>query len=135
MSHQPSRQPHQSTGLDPSLYQQGQRYGNGGHYQQQVVKQETGDSLNHLSEQLRSVLDFSRLPSLEEALSPSGSPPLPPSPPPLPLFSRCPFTNQVLKLDWSYPFSFKSYSAGSALGFARSSRTCSTAPIASTPEG
>ena len=29
----------------------------------------------------------------------SGSPPLPPSPPPLPLFSRCPFTNQVLKLD------------------------------------
>ena len=29
-----------------------------------------------------------------------GSPPLPPSPPPLPLFSRCPFTNQVL---WSCP--------------------------------
>jgi len=51
--------------------------------------------LNHLSAQLRSVLDFSRLPSLEEALSPSGSPPLPPSPPPLPLFSRCPFTNQA----------------------------------------
>ena len=31
-----------------------------------------GDSLNHLSTQLQSVLDFSRLPSLEEALSPSG---------------------------------------------------------------
>ena len=31
-----------------------------------------GDSLDHLSTQLQSVLDFSRLPSLEEALSPSG---------------------------------------------------------------
>jgi len=81
--------------LDPLLYQQGQRYGNGGQFQQQVVRQEAGDSINHLSDQLRSVLDFSRLPSLEEALSPSGSPPLPPSPPPLPLFSRCPFTNQA----------------------------------------
>merc|ERR1719239_532372 len=95
VSQQPSRQPQQSTGLDPLLYQQGQRYGNGGQFQQQVVRQEAGDSVNHLSEQLRSVLDFSRLPSLEEALSPSGSPPLPPSPPPLPLFSRCPFTNQA----------------------------------------
>merc|ERR1719234_525949 len=94
ISHQASLQ-HQSTALDPLLYQQGQRYGNGGHYQQQVVKEEAGDAINHLSEQLRSVLDFSRLPSLEEALSPSGSPPLPPSPPPLPLFSRCPFTNQA----------------------------------------
>jgi len=94
VSKQPSQQPHQSTGLDPLLYQQGQRYGNGGQFRQ-VVRQEAGDSLNHLSDQLRSVLDFSRLPSLEEALSPSGSPPLPPSPPPLPLFSRCPFTNQA----------------------------------------
>merc|ERR1719234_2218389 len=97
ISHQASLQ-HQSTALDPLLYQQGQRYGNGGHYQQQVVKEEAGDAINHLSEQLRSVLDFSRLPSLEEALSPSGSPPLPLSPPPLPLFSRCPFTNQQAQL-------------------------------------
>ena len=36
-------------------------------------------------------------------MCPSGSPPLPPSPPPLPLFSRCPFTNQVLKLGISFP--------------------------------
>ena len=126
----------QATARDP-LYQQGQKYGNGGQYQQQ--QEAGGDSVNHLSAQLRSVLDFSRLPSLEDALSPSGnnfhftilwpsvndikerlsqeptitqisvffltlmlpgSPPLPPSPPPLPLFSRCPFTNQVL---WSCP--------------------------------
>merc|ERR1719505_335438 len=71
-----------------------------GHQQQQQVRPDHGDqALNHLSEQLRSVLDFSRLPTLEEALSPSGhsqgSPPLPPSPPPLPLFSRCPATNQA----------------------------------------
>jgi len=85
----------QTTILDPPLYQQGQRYGNGGQYQQDQVRQEAGDSLTQLSAQLQSVLDFSRLPSLEEALSPSGSPPLPPSPPPLPLFSRCPFTNQA----------------------------------------
>merc|ERR1719289_525136 len=82
----------QATARDP-LYQQGQKYGNGGQYQQQ--QEAGGDSLNHLSAQLRSVLDFSRLPTLEEALSPSGSPPLPPSPPPLPLFSRCPATNQA----------------------------------------
>merc|ERR1719285_135716 len=54
-----------------------------------------GDSLNHLSTQLQSVLDFSRLPSLEEALSPSGSPPLPPSPPSFPLFSRHPTINEA----------------------------------------
>ena len=34
VSHQPSRQQHHSTGLDPLLYQQGQRYGNGGQFQQ-----------------------------------------------------------------------------------------------------
>jgi len=91
---QQGQQPRRTTPLDPPLYQQGQRYGNGGQYQQ--VRQEAGDSsLTQLSAQLQSVLDFSRLPSLEEALSPSGSPPLPPSPPPLPLFSRCPFTNQL----------------------------------------
>ena len=65
-----SQQPRQSAIVDPPLYQQGQRYGKGGHYQQ--AKQEAGDSFNHLSAQLRSVLDFSRLPSLDEALSPSG---------------------------------------------------------------
>ena len=139
-SQHPSPQPRQTTTKGPPLYQQGQRYGNGGHYQQ--VKQEAGDSFHQLSAQLRSVLDFSRLPSLEDALSPSGiklnfsrlvghstwpvpcghvmwvamhvvpshtslngpgSPPLPPSPPPLPLFSRCSFTNQVLKLGRTIP--------------------------------
>ena len=59
-----------ATARDP-LYQQGQKYGNGGQYQQQ--QQEAGDAVNHLSAQLRTVLDFSRLPSLEEALSPSGN--------------------------------------------------------------
>ena len=69
---QQTRQPRQTTALDPQLYQQGQRYGNGGQYHQ--ARQEAGDSsLNQLSAQLRSVLDFSRLPSLEEALSPSGN--------------------------------------------------------------
>ena len=126
-----SQQSLQAAAADP-FYQEGQKYGNGGHYHQEAG----GDSVNHLSAQLRSVLDFSRLPSLEEALSPAGekftckscghlimtfnfqginrlaiwlivktlmpagSPPLPPSPPPLPLFSRCPFTNQVW---WSCP--------------------------------
>ena len=46
VSQQPSRQPHNSTGLDPLLYQQGQRYGNGGQYQQ--VRLEAGIPLNHL---------------------------------------------------------------------------------------
>ena len=69
-SQHPSPQPRQTTTKGPPLYQQGQRYGNGGHYQQ--VKQEAGDSFHQLSAQLRSVLDFSRLPSLEDALSPSG---------------------------------------------------------------
>ena len=42
-------------------------------HQQQQVRPDHGDqALNHLSAQLRSVLDFSRLPTLEEALSPSG---------------------------------------------------------------
>ena len=68
----PSQQGRQTTTLDPQLYQQGQKYGNGVQYQQ--VRQEAGDSsLTQLSAQLRSVLDFSRLPSLEEALSPSGN--------------------------------------------------------------
>ena len=44
--------------------------------QQTGLESESGlvdqQQLNHLSAQLRSVLDFSRLPSLEEALSPSG---------------------------------------------------------------
>merc|ERR1719427_2138948 len=93
VSRHPSQQGRQRTTLDAPLYQQGQRYGNGGQYQ--PVRQEEGDSVAQLSAQLRSVLDFSRLPSLEEALSPTGSPPLPSSPPPLPLFSRCPFTNQL----------------------------------------
>ena len=61
----------QVASMDP-VYQQGQKYGNGVQCQQQG-RQEAGDSLNHLSAQLRSVLDFSRLPSLEEALSPSGN--------------------------------------------------------------
>ena len=72
VSQHPSQQTRQTTALDPQLYQQGQRYGNGGQYQQ--ARQEAGDSsLNQLSAQLRSVLDFSRLPSLEEAVSPSGN--------------------------------------------------------------
>lgn len=58
------------------------------------------DPLQHLTDQLRSVLDFSRLPPLEEPLSPPASPPLMgapllPSLPRLPLFSRCPYTNQA----------------------------------------
>ena len=49
-----------------------------GHQQQQQVRPDHGDqALNHLSAQLRSVLDFSRLPTLEEALSPSGMMSLP----------------------------------------------------------
>jgi len=106
-SQQPYRQP-KPTVVD-SLHQQQQwqrHIVNSGQYQQQAKQgaqlnrqqqAEGGVSqqLDHLSAQLQSVLDFSRLPSLEEALSPSGSPPLPPSPPPLPLFSRCPFTNQA----------------------------------------
>ena len=71
VSQHPSQQGRQAATLDPQLYQQGQRYGNGVQYQQ--VRQEAGDSsLTQLSAQLRSVLDFSRLPSLEEALSPSS---------------------------------------------------------------
>ena len=38
LSQHPSQQGRQTTTLDPQLYQQGQRYGNGGHYQQ--VRQE-----------------------------------------------------------------------------------------------
>ena len=64
-----SQQSLQATRRDP-LYQQGQKYGNGVQYQQH--QEAGGDSVNQLSAQLRSVLDFSRLPSLEEALSPSG---------------------------------------------------------------
>ena len=64
-----SQQSLQATRRDP-LYQQGQNYGNGVQYQQH--QEAGGDSVNQLSAQLRSVLDFSRLPSLEEALSPSG---------------------------------------------------------------
>merc|ERR1711973_898085 len=71
------------------------QYQDGGNRHQVGLGNGAGDSLDHLSTQLQSVLDFSRLPSLEEALSPSGSPPLPPSPPPLPLFSRCPATNEA----------------------------------------
>ena len=72
VSQHPSQQGRKTTTLDPQLYQQGQKYGNGVQYQQ--VRQEAGDSsLTQLSAQLRSVLDFSRLPSLEEALSPSGN--------------------------------------------------------------
>jgi len=51
------------------------------------------DPLQQLTDRLRSVLDFSRLP-----LSPPASPPLHtflPSLPRLPLFSRCPYTNQA----------------------------------------
>ena len=43
-----------------------------GHQQQQVRPDHGDQALNHLSAQLRSVLDFSCLPTLEEALSPSG---------------------------------------------------------------
>ena len=73
VSQHPSQQGRQTATLDPELYQQGQRYGTGGQFQQ--VRQEAGgdSSLTQLSAQLRSVLDFSRLPSLEEALSPSGN--------------------------------------------------------------
>merc|ERR1719193_2460811 len=45
-SQHPGQQGQQAPTMDP-LYQQGQRYGNGGQYQQ--VRQEAGDSLNHLS--------------------------------------------------------------------------------------
>ena len=48
-----------------------------GHQQQQVRPDHGDQALNHLSAQLRSVLDFSRLPTLEEALSPSGMTSLP----------------------------------------------------------
>ena len=48
-----------------------------GHQQQQVRPDHGDQALNHLSAQLRSVLDFSRLPTLEEALSPSGMMSLP----------------------------------------------------------
>ena len=137
-SQQPYRQPKPTVVDALQQQQQWQRHiVNGGQYQQQgkqgdghhVNRQQHPEGgvvqqLDHLSAQLRSVLDFSRLPSLEEALSPSGivaptlknytylrcihsmlfpgSPPLPPSPPPLPLFSRCPFTNQVFNLVLSF---------------------------------
>jgi len=107
LSHHQGQQPQQHPSVMDNLNRQMKRHevkGGYGQYpgqvvvghQQQQVRPDHGDqSLNHLSAQLRSVLDFSRLPTLEEALSPSGSPPLPPSPPPLPLFSRCPATNQA----------------------------------------
>ena len=83
-SQQPHRQP-KPTVVD-SLHQQQQwqrHIVNGGQYQQQAKqgaqlnRQQQAEGgvnqqLDHLSAQLRSVLDFSRLPSLEEALSPSG---------------------------------------------------------------
>lgn len=62
---------------------------------------EVQDPLQHLSSQLRSVLDLSRLPSLqEEEVSPlqeeGASPPAASSPlARLPLFSRCPFTDEA----------------------------------------
>merc|ERR1719474_2447057 len=71
------------------------QYKDGGNRHQVGLDNGAGDSLDHLSTQLQSVLDFSRLPSLEEALSPSGSPPLPPSPPSFPLFSRHPTINEA----------------------------------------
>ena len=48
------------------------QYQDGGNRHQVGLDNGAGDSLDHLSTQLQSVLDFSRLPSLEEALSPSG---------------------------------------------------------------
>ena len=48
------------------------QYQDGGNCHQVGLDNGAGDSLDHLSTQLQSVLDFSRLPSLEEALSPSG---------------------------------------------------------------
>ena len=48
------------------------QYQDGGNRHQVGLDNGAGDSLDHLSTQLESVLDFSRLPSLEEALSPSG---------------------------------------------------------------
>ena len=48
------------------------QYQDGGNCHQVGFDNGAGDSLDHLSTQLQSVLDFSRLPSLEEALSPSG---------------------------------------------------------------
>jgi len=107
LSHHQGQQPQQHQSVMGNINRQMKRHevqGGCGQYpgqvvvghQQQQVRPDHGDqALNHLSAQLRSVLDFSRLPTLEEALSPSGSPPLPPSPPPLPLFSRCPATNQA----------------------------------------
>ena len=48
------------------------QYQDGGTRHQAGLDNAAADSLDHLSTQLQSVLDFSRLPSLEEALSPSG---------------------------------------------------------------
>ena len=62
--------------MDP-IYQQlhgvkTDQYQDGGNRHQVGLDNGAGDSLDHLSTQLQSVLDFSRLSSLEEALSPSG---------------------------------------------------------------
>ena len=57
---------HQLHGVKTGQYQ------DGGNRHQVGLDNGAGDSLDHLSTQLQSVLDFSRLPSLEEALSPSG---------------------------------------------------------------
>ena len=85
LSHHQGQQPHQYPSVMDNFNRQMRRQevkdGKDGQYpgqvvvghQQQQVRPDHGDqALNHLSAQLRSVLDFSRLPTLEEALSPSG---------------------------------------------------------------
>jgi hypothetical protein len=52
----------------------------------------SSDSMQQLSSHLHSVLDLSRLPDLEEPTSPALPSPLVTR---LPLFSRCPFTNEA----------------------------------------
>ena len=67
----------QQPSVTDTIYQQlhgvkAGQYQDGGNRHQVGLDNGAGDSLDHLSTQLQSVLDFSRLPSLEEALSPSG---------------------------------------------------------------
>ena len=89
LSHHQGQQPQQHPSVMDNLNRQMKKHevkGGYGQYpgqvvvghQQQQVRPDHGDqALNHLSAQLRSVLDFSRLPTLEEALSPSGMVSLP----------------------------------------------------------
>ena len=87
LSHHQGQHQHHPSAMDNLDRQMKRHEVKGGHGQyhgqvvggrQQQVRLDHGDqSLNHLTAQLRSVLDFSRLPTLEEALSPSGMTSLP----------------------------------------------------------